>query len=239
MNKGYIKLWRSIADNDLYFSEPFTKTQAWIDLLILANHKPNNIDVRGNLVFVDRGQVAAGEEFLAKRWKWSRNKVRRYLDMLQNRGQTKQQKSRILSIYTILNWELYQGNDTTDDTTERQQKDNRRTTPKNDKNVENEKKEPPNPQRGDVSALQSEFLSRFNSATGKKHRVLDAKAAGQLKARLRDGFTLDEIITAAGNCSKDEHHRESGLKYLTPEFITRADKLQMHLHAKTERKSTL
>ena len=108
-----------------------------------------------------------------------------------------------------------------------------------DNDSDNDINTPLTPQRGDVSALQSEFLSRFNSATGKKHRVLDAKAAGQLKARLRDGFTLDEIITAAGNCSKDDYHRDTGLKHLTPEFITRADKLQKYLYARTERKSTL
>ncbi len=140
MYRGYIKLWRSSVDNDLYFAEPFTKWQAWTDLLLLANHQPNTIGVRGNLVSVDRGQVAAGEDYLAKRWKWSRGKVRRFMGMLRDRGQTVQQKSHILSIYTITNWDLYQPDNTTDSTTESQQKANRQTTPKNVKNVENEKK---------------------------------------------------------------------------------------------------
>ena len=124
MNRGYIKLWRSSVDNPLYFLEPFTKWQAWCDLLILANHKPNTINVRGNMVFVDRGQVAAGEVFLAERWGWSRNKIRRFFVTLEKTGNLKQQKSHILSIYSIENWEKYQASDTT----ERQQKDNRKTT---------------------------------------------------------------------------------------------------------------
>ena len=33
---GWIKLHRSITDNQLYFKEPFNKTLAWIDLLLLA-----------------------------------------------------------------------------------------------------------------------------------------------------------------------------------------------------------
>ena len=138
MKRGFIKLWRSCTDNELYFSEPFTKWQAWVDLLILANHKPNTITVRGNMVSVERGQVAAGEQFLSERWRWSRNKTRRFMSYLEKTGQTIQQKSHVLSIYSIVKWSLYQSNDTTDDTTERQQKDIRRTTPKNDKNVKKE-----------------------------------------------------------------------------------------------------
>ena len=85
MANGYIKLWRSSAEHKDYFSEPFTRWQAWIDLLLLANYKNNHAYVRGIPVEVKPGQVMAGEEFLAKRWKWSRNKVRRYFAQLSSK----------------------------------------------------------------------------------------------------------------------------------------------------------
>ena len=75
-----------------------------------------------------------------------------------------------------------------------------------------------------------DFLSRFNSVTGKRCRVVDQKTKGQLRARLKDGFTIEEIIQAAENCAKDDYHVQNP-KYLTPEFITRADKLQKYLAA--------
>ena len=34
MKDGWIKLYRSSFENDLYFEEPFTKYMAWIDLLL-------------------------------------------------------------------------------------------------------------------------------------------------------------------------------------------------------------
>lgn len=143
-NNGWIKIHRKITDNSLWFMERFTKAQAWLDLLLNANHKENIISIRGNLVKVGRGQIGWSELTMAKRWTWSKNKVRRFLKWLETEQQIKQQKMhKLTTITTIVNYEKYQ-NDTTDDTTERQQKDYRRYTNKNDKNeknVKNEKKE--------------------------------------------------------------------------------------------------
>lgn len=73
-----------------------------------------------------------------------------------------------------------------------------------------------------------DFIKSFNSITGKKIRVPDKKFKGQLNARLSEGFTIDEILKAVENCKNDKYHMENP-KYLTPEFITRADKLQKFL----------
>jgi hypothetical protein len=137
-NNGWIKLHRQIVDDELWFSEPFTRAQAWIDILLIANHKKRSFYVRGNKINVDRGQFAYGEEALALRWKWSRNKVRRYLDELETIQQIGQQKNRVLSIYTVLNYNRYQSDDTTKGTTERQQTIQQKDINKNIyKNVEN------------------------------------------------------------------------------------------------------
>ena len=122
MNNGWISIHRKILDDEEWLSEPFTRSQAWIDVLLIANHKSNSFYVRGNLINVSRGQFAYGETELAKRWKWSRDKVRRFLHVLETRQQIIQQKSRVLSIYTVVNYEMYQQNNTTDETTEKQQK---------------------------------------------------------------------------------------------------------------------
>jgi len=81
-----------------------------------------------------------------------------------------------------------------------------------------------------LSKLHSDFLERFNEASGKKCRVIDAKTKRQLSARLKDGYTVDEIIKATENASKDVYHKDHR-QHLTPEFITRADKLQKWLGA--------
>lgn len=115
---GWIKLYRKITENPLYFSEAFTRLQAWIDLLIVANHDESYIYIRGNKVEIKRGQVAKTQDTLAERWKWSRGKVVRFLDELQKSGQIVQQKSKLITLISIVNYELYQCGSTTESTTD-------------------------------------------------------------------------------------------------------------------------
>lgn len=149
--EGWIKLHRQIIEHPDYFSEPFTRVMAWIDLLMLANHKGMNMYVRGNKVEIKRGDTAIAQETLATRWKWSRTKVKRYLNELEKDRQIVQQKSNVINTISIVNYDAYQSDDTTestaDDTTEDQQKISRKptenpqkSTNKNVKNVKNDKK---------------------------------------------------------------------------------------------------
>lgn len=150
-NKGWVRLHRQLEDNPLWFLEPFTKAQAWIDLFLNANHKENIIQIRGNVVKIKRGQLGWSELTMTKRWMWSKNRTRRFLKLLETEQQIIQQKDRyITTIITILNYDKYQ-TDTADDTAERQQKDSRRYINKNDKNDKNDKN------KEDMSAFADEF----------------------------------------------------------------------------------
>ena len=92
--------------------EPFSKGQAWIDLFGNANHKEGSMSVRGNTVKVGRGQIAWSELTMAKRWRWSRNKVRRFLHGLEMEQQIEQQTiHKITSLITIKQYDEYQGYD--------------------------------------------------------------------------------------------------------------------------------
>jgi len=142
MERGYIKLWRGITDSELYFTEKFTKSAAWVDLLLLANFQQRSVEVRGILVELKPGQVLASEKFLAERWQWSREKVRNYLSLISSK--TRQQiiwkKSNVCSVVEIVNWPLYQQDRTADRTTEKHQTGQQKNTPKNVENVKKGKK---------------------------------------------------------------------------------------------------
>lgn len=125
---GWIKIHRNITENPMYFSEPFTRMQAWIDLLLVANYRDSVIYVRGNKVDVKRGQIAKSQDFFATRWKWSRGKVIRFLDELQKCGQIVQQKSNVITLISVVNYEYYQQDGTTDEPQTVQQTNRRRTT---------------------------------------------------------------------------------------------------------------
>lgn len=133
---GYILLHRQLIDHPLYFAEPFCRIMAWIDLLLLANHATGYIYVRGNRIEVNRGQVGLSEDTLAQRWKWSRGKVRRFLNELENDQQIVQQKSRVKSLISVVNYDKYQLGSTTDSTTDGQQTDTNNKNNKNNKNIE-------------------------------------------------------------------------------------------------------
>jgi hypothetical protein len=110
-NKGFIKIWRKSYENPLYFAEPFTRFATF----------------RGVAVKIERGQVAAGECFLGERWQWSRGKVRRFMALLVTEQQIVQQKSNVITLVTILNYNEYQSGGTANGTTDGQQTDSKRT----------------------------------------------------------------------------------------------------------------
>lgn len=113
---SWIRLNRSLLMNDLWLSEPFTRGQAWADLLLLANFKEGQITRRGVRITVKRGQVGYSQEHLGLRWKWSKGKVLRFLKELQNGEritvQTGVKNLAISALITITNYDLYQGDGT-------------------------------------------------------------------------------------------------------------------------------
>lgn len=49
------------------------------------------------------------------------------------------------------------------------------------------------------------------------------------RARLKEGYTTEQIIQAVQNCFNDQYHKENP-NYLTPEFILRNDKLDKYVN---------
>lgn len=115
MATGYIKLYRSSLNDPLYLKEPFTKWQAWCDLILLAYFAPADFFVRGIKVKAKRGCVYKGVLELADRWKWSRGKVERFLSYLVSDKRIGIQKNNVISCISITNYEKYQQNETTNE----------------------------------------------------------------------------------------------------------------------------
>ena len=135
--EGWYKIHRQLLSSPLWLSQPFTRGQAWVDLIGLANHEDGSIWVRGVKIQVKRGQVGWSEVRLAERWKWSRSKTRSFLKMLESEQQIEQQKGNVSSIISIQNYEMYQNNISKMNikkTAEEHQKD----TNKNDNNDKNQ-----------------------------------------------------------------------------------------------------
>jgi uncharacterized phage protein (TIGR02220 family) len=74
------------------------------------------------------------------------------------------------------------------------------------------------------------FVSFVNNTLNRKFTTKDSKAKRQLIARLKDGYTNEQIKIAIVNASKDSWHIENKYKYLSPEFFTRSDKIDKFLN---------
>jgi len=117
MKEGWICIYRAIEEDPMYFAEPFTRMQAFIDLILITNHERTVFFKRGIKITVERGQTVRSEDELALRWKWSRGKVRRFLLELENDTKIVQQKTRLCNCISIVNYDKYQLGGTTDSTT--------------------------------------------------------------------------------------------------------------------------
>ena len=142
-NKGFIMIDRSILEDDMYFSEKFTRMQAYMDLCLLAAFKSRTFYIRGNKVELQPMQVAKSVRDLADRWQWSVNKVRGYLYELEKGDYIDTQKTSVNQIITIKKYIVVNTqNDTQINTQTNTQNDTQTDTPiiKNN-NVNNENKE--------------------------------------------------------------------------------------------------
>lgn len=142
MAEGWLKLHRALSYHALWLGEKFSRGQAWVDLLMLANHRLGYVRVRGLRVEIQRGQVGHSEVTLAARWQWSRDKVRRFMQELEQDSMITAKRDSKISIITILNYDQYQdssdvdntANKTAKHTADRQQTRQQTDTNKNDKN---------------------------------------------------------------------------------------------------------
>lgn len=142
-NKGFIMIDRSILEDDMYFSEKFTRMQAYMDLCLLAAFKSRTFYIRGNKVELQPMQVAKSIRDLADRWQWSVNKVRGYLYELEKGDYIDTQKTSVNQIITIKKYIVVNTqNDTQINTQTDTQNDTQTDTPiiKNN-NVNNENKD--------------------------------------------------------------------------------------------------
>lgn len=110
MNRGYIKLFRKIEDCSLFMDdeEPFCKYAAWIDLLMMANHKDGSFILGMKKYNVKRGQKWTSITKLAERWHWCRKKVRAYLKLLESEGMVYLEITNKGLLITIVNYGVYQ-----------------------------------------------------------------------------------------------------------------------------------
>ena len=101
----------------------------WNILLLLAQYKESDFIFGNERITLKSGQILTGRKKLSELSGISESQIERILKYLENEQQITQIKTNKYRIICIVNWEKYQNDelDVLPDTTEGQQKDNRRT----------------------------------------------------------------------------------------------------------------
>ena len=113
-SKGWVTLLRSIQENWVWKTKPFSKGQAWVDLILSANHKDNKVLINGNLREVKRSQFITSQVKLAERWGWNRKTVTRFLSGLKVDEMLDITTDNACTMLTIINYNNLQKNTKTD-----------------------------------------------------------------------------------------------------------------------------
>ena len=109
-DKGYIKLYRDIRDHWIWTDkdEPFDRLHAWVDLLMMMNHKDREIMFNGRLMTVQRGSRVTSLRKLAERWGWSIHKVSDFLNVLEQANMISQVRDSRKTLINVINYAFYQ-----------------------------------------------------------------------------------------------------------------------------------
>ena len=181
MAEGYIKLYRQLASSDIWLSEPFSRGQAWVDILMSANHKDCKIIFDGNLIDVNRGSFITSIRKLCQRWRWSNTKVTRFLDVLKSSEMIAYFSDAKKTVISIEKWDFYQGGN--DAETPLKRRRNAAETPlkHTDNNDKNDKKDIYTPEPPDGSSRKTPVFD----AESKPYRCA-VYLANKIKERVPD-----------------------------------------------------
>ena len=105
---GYIKLHRDIMDHWISKRGPADYRHAWEDLLMLANHESVKTVYGGELMTFERGTVYRSITELGSLWKWKRDKVRRFLILLEKDGMITRTSNTQGTVIKIANYDKWQ-----------------------------------------------------------------------------------------------------------------------------------
>lgn len=141
---GWVPIYRQIQDHWVWDDKPFSKGQAWIDLLLLANHDDNKFLLGNKLVEIKCGSFITSIEKLKVRWGWSNTKVINFLNLLENDGMLIKKSDTKKTVITLVNYGKFNTSEKTKTMPKRYKNDTktiREHTNNNDKNEKNVNKD--------------------------------------------------------------------------------------------------
>lgn len=206
MDNGWISLHRALSDHWLWKDEKFTKGQAWVDLILHANHSDTKTMIKGQLFEVKSGQQLRSKLTLSKLWKWDRKTVTRFLSLLEKDGMITQQTTHQTTIISICNYSDFQDTRKRKPQRKGQQKGQARPNGRDtDNNVNNVNKVKDIYMQFDFSSwpekpidqTMKDWIELRKTKKAKITQTVINTFGKQLSIAEQNGFTVEECMTKA------------------------------------------
>ena len=201
-NEGYIRLHRKFLDWEWY--SDINTSRLFLHMLFKANWKPG----RYQGVEVGRGEFVSSYSTLSEESCLSIRSVRTVLNHLISTGEVTVNRHAKFSVFTINNYSKYQDIDTQVDsqpTQERQSTDTGATT------IEESKKEIKEEIKNKENKYSAGFCAVWEAYPRKDEK---GQAYRQYKARLNNGFSEDELLTAVKRYADQCREQHTDKRYI-------------------------
>lgn len=258
---GNIVIDSSLFESELWTGEPFSKGQAWIDLIQMAN---------------ECGVIHCSILKIADRWKWERRKVRRFISTLERLEKVTVKTTRKGAEICIVNYCEYQAeevhgttigttsgttdgttqtieiptfiegdgttsgttNGTTDGTTAKKERDRERKKEKERTKEKESKKEIEKERNIYIYRVAEQVITYLNEQTGKHYRANTKEYLKLISARLREHYSVEDFKTVVDNKVADWKGTEYE-QFLRPQTLFAPSKFDTYLNqgAKTSKTS--
>ena len=228
MDKGWISIHRKIRDCDLVWDDkPFSRGQAWIDLLLMVNHEDKEIMFNGNFTIVKRGETLTSLTKLADRWGWSRKKTTKFLNELKTAQMVDLKSTNKSTAVTVINYDFYQNTGTAKEP----QKNRKRTAEEPQRNTNNNISININKENKDIWLLKvEEIIAYLNQKAGKNFKATTEGTRRCIVGRLKDGYEPEDfkrVIDVKCNQWLNDPKMKS---YLRPETLFSAQHFESYLN---------
>ncbi len=249
-NQGWMAIHRKIKDTWIWTEKPFSKGQAWIDLLLMANWEEKKVLVNGNLEVVGRGEKITSIRQLCEAWGWSNRKVKNFLNLLQSDNMIAYKSTTKYTTYKIVNYNTYQDIGISESTTKAFQKHNKsiskafqKHTNNNINNINNNNnnkqyivEQSPTVDVEEKKTKKDnppyeEIIDYLNVKAGKNFKATTKTHQSKINGRWREGYRLDDFKQVIDNKVKQWGNDPNMDKYLRPDTLF-STKFESYLNEK-------
>ena len=219
---SWIKLFRDINKHWIWQNSDYLKW--WLDILLEVNHAHAKVVINNKIYDCNRGEKLYSLDTWAHRWGTNKSKVRRFLQLLQNDKMIVLKSETQTTRLIVCKYDTYQDMRNADETQMKRKRNACEThlTPIEERKEEKEEKE-------EINTINfGKLLSFINQKTGRGFKVINKTVKGKYYARIKEGYTKQDILDAVSNSIKSDYHKGENFTYLTPEFFSRSATLDKY-----------